>query len=454
MKLSLTTPLATSSTAPASGTRIALASPAASASAPSRPEPRSFHRAVQAHLAAAADGIGLPEHVREILARPQRELAVSFPVRMDDGRVRVFEGYRVQHNDALGPFKGGLRYHATVSLDDVKALASLMTWKCALLDIPFGGAKGGIAFDPRSVSAAELERITRRFTHALGHDIGADHDIPAPDVGTNAQTMAWIMDTHATLAGASRQAARGVVTGKPLASGGTRGRAKATGQGAVDTLLAWSRETGFALEGATLAVQGFGNVGAHLAAILARLGVSTVAVGDHGGSIANPEGLNPRKLQEWVARTGSVAGYPGGEPITREELFATKADVFAPCALENQLDVAEAEHLAARVVLEGANGPTTPEADRVLERRGIDVLPDILANGGGVTVSYHEWVQNRRAETWTEEEVDARLSATMERAYQAVADVARTRGVGRRLAAYSVALERIRSVYEERGIFP
>ena len=415
----------------------------------------SFLAHVDRHLDEAFRVAAVSPRLRAILSHPKSELVVHFPVEMDDGTVRVFEGFRVQHNDFLGPFKGGLRYHATVSLEDVKALASLMTWKSALLGIPFGGAKGGIALDPHSVSKGELQRITRRFTHALGENIGPDRDIPAPDVGTNSQTMAWIMDTYANLVGsAHKQSVKGVVTGKPIASGGTLGRAKATGQGAVFALQEWVRETGFALQGATMAVQGFGNVGSHLAVILSRAGVSTIAVGDHSGYLANDEGFNAHKLQDWVEEHGSIAGYPGGVPITREEFFATKADFFAPCALENQIGVEEARALSARVVIEGANGPTTPAAEEILAQRGIDVLPDILANAGGVTVSYFEWVQNRRSESWTEEEVDEKLSRAVSRAYRAVSDFARQHGTSRRTAAYAIAMQRLEAVYDERGIFP
>ncbi|MBX3263741.1 MAG: Glu/Leu/Phe/Val dehydrogenase [Labilithrix sp.] len=410
---------------------------------------------VQGHLDRAADVVDLPQHLRAILSRPKRELVLHFPVQMDDGSVRVFEGYRVQHNDVLGPFKGGLRFHPSVSLDDVKALAALMTWKSALMDIPFGGGKGGISFDPRGVSPAELQRITRRFTHALGENIGADHDIPAPDVGTDSRVMAWMMDTYSNMVGgAQKQSVKGVVTGKPVASGGTLGRTKATGQGAVFALLAWAKENGFELQGSTMAVQGFGNVGSHLAVILSRLGVSTVLVGDHSGYLANEEGFNAHKLQHWVETNGSIAGYPGGRIITREEFFATKADIFAPCAIENQIGVAEARTLDSKLVLEGANGPTTPAGEQILEERGVEILPDLLANSGGVVVSYYEWLQNRRSESWSEEEVDAKLSKVIARAYRAVGDFARLHGTSRRVAAYAIALQRLKTVYDERGIFP
>jgi glutamate dehydrogenase (NAD(P)+) len=337
----------------------------------------------------------------------------------------------------------------------VKALAAMMTWKSALMRLPFGGGKGGIKFDPHSVSRAELQRITRRFTHALGENIGPEYDIPAPDVGTNSQTMAWMMDTYSNMVGsAQKQMVKGVVTGKPVSSGGTLGRTKATGQGLVFCILEWAKERGFTLEGSTMSVQGFGNVGSHTAVILSKLGVSTVAVGDHTGYLYNPEGFNAHKLQDHVAAHGSIAGYPGGKPITREEFFATKADIFAPSALENQIGEAEAKALDVKLVAEGANGPCNPAGERILLDKGVDIIPDVLANSGGVTVSYYEWVQNKRSEAWTEEEVDARLEVAMKRAYREVSDFARQRKCDMRVAAYAIALQRIESVYREREIFP
>jgi glutamate dehydrogenase/leucine dehydrogenase len=414
-----------------------------------------FFKVVQDYLERASRTIELEGFVRAILSQPKNELIINFPVKMDNGEVRVFKGYRVQHNNLLGPFKGGMRYHSSVTLDDVKALAAMMTWKCALMRVPFGGGKGGIKFDPHSVSKAELQRITRRFTHALGENIGPEYDIPAPDVGTNSQTMAWMMDTYANMVGARvKQAVKGVVTGKPVASGGTLGRAKATGQGAVFCTIEWAKEKGFELEGSTMTVQGFGNVGSHLAVILSRLGVSTIAVGDHTGYLVNPEGFNAHKLQDWVEANGSISGYPGGKAITREEFFKTKADIFAPCALENQIGENEARWLDCKVIVEGANGPTNPAGEKILLDRGIDILPDVLANSGGVTVSYYEWVQNKRSEMWSEEEVDAKLERAMARAYREVADFARQNKLDRRVAAYAVALQRIEAVYKEREIFP
>jgi glutamate dehydrogenase (NAD(P)+) len=348
-----------------------------------------------------------------------------------------------------------MRYHPQVSLDDVKALAAMMTWKSALLRLPFGGGKGGIKFDPLSVSREELQRITRRFTHALGENIGPEYDIPAPDVGTNSQIMAWMMDTYSNMVGsAQKQMVKGIVTGKPVASGGTLGRQKATGQGIVFCILEWAKEKNVNLEGATMTVQGFGNVGSNLAVILSRLGVATVAVGDHTGYMYNPEGLNAHKLQDYVEAHGTIAGYPGGKPVTREEFFATKADIFAPCALENQVGEAEARALEVKLVAEGANGPCTQPGERILLEKGIDLLPDVLANSGGVTVSYYEWVQNKRSEMWTEEEVDARLEVAMKRAYREVSEFSRQRKTDMRMAAYALALQRIEAVYREREIFP
>jgi glutamate dehydrogenase (NAD(P)+) len=414
-----------------------------------------FYKVVQEYLDRASAAVALPTYVRTILMQPKNELIVNFPVRMDNGDVRLFKGYRVQHNNLLGPYKGGMRYHPEVSLDDVKALAAMMTWKSAIMRIPFGGGKGGIKFDPRSVSRAELQRITRRFTHALGENIGPEYDIPAPDVGTNSQTMAWMMDTYSNMVGsAQKQSVKGVVTGKPVASGGTLGREKATGQGMVYCLIEWAKENGFELQGKTMTVQGFGNVGSNVAVILSRLGVSTIAVGDHSGYLINPEGFNAHKMQEHVREHGSIANYPGGKKITREEFFATKSDIFAPCALENQIGETEARALQCSVVIEGANGPTNPVGEKILIDKNVTILPDVLANSGGVTVSYYEWVQNKRSESWTEEEVDEKLERTMTRACREVSDMARIKKLDLRTAAYAVALQRIDAVYREREIFP
>ncbi|MEO8876738.1 MAG: Glu/Leu/Phe/Val dehydrogenase [Polyangiaceae bacterium] len=442
-------------TTPTDSTPVIPQAPQSRSSLSGGPKEYDFFKVVQDYLEVAAKVINLEPYVGTILSQPKNEIIVNFPVKMDNGEVRLFKGYRVQHNNLLGPFKGGLRFHPQVSLDDVKALAAMMTWKSALMRLPFGGGKGGIKFDPHSVSVHELQKITRRFTHALGSNIGPDYDIPAPDVGTNGKTMAWMMDTYSNMVGSyQKQSMKGVVTGKPVASGGTLGRSKATGQGMVFCLIEWAKETNFQLEGSTMSVQGFGNVGSNAAVILAKLGVSTVAVGDHTGYLYNPEGFNAHKLQDHVAAHGSIAGYPNGKAISREEFFSTKVDIFAPCALENQVKEVEARALQCKVVVEGANGPTSPEGEKILLGRNIVILPDVLANSGGVTVSYYEWVQNKRSESWTEEEVDAKLEKAMMRAYREVSDLARQKKVDLRIAAYALALQRIAAVYQEREIFP
>ncbi len=406
-------------------------------------------------FARAADALGLDEHLRLILAQPKNELIVNFPVVMDDGTYQLFKGYRIQHSNIMGPYKGGMRYHPEVHLDEVKALAAWMTWKSALLEIPFGGAKGGIKFDPTRHSQGELQRITRRFTHALGSNIGPDHDIPAPDMGTNSQTMVWMMDTFMNSGSRERKnAQRGVVTGKSVTSGGSRGRSKATGQGLVYMVQEWADENGFNLDGARVSVQGFGKVGAAAAQILNRLGCILVAVQDHTGSIVNPEGIHPKRLREYITRTGGVAGYPAGDVVDRNAFFSAEVDIFIPAALEMQITAETAPLLKCKLVAEGANGPTDLEGERILAEKGIDVLPDILANAGGVTVSYFEWLQNRRAEQWTLEEVDTRLHRQMVRAYRTMRRLCNEHRISNRTAAYLHGLMRIQEVYRERGIFP
>lgn len=414
-----------------------------------------FFKVIQKYIDDGCAILDVPEYVRTILSQPKNEIIVNFPVRMDDGSIRLFKGYRIQHNNLLGPYKGGMRFHENVTLDDAKALAAMMTIKCALMNLPYGGGKGGIKFNPNGVSRTELQRITRRFFHALGSNIGPETDIPAPDVGTDSRIMAWAMDTYMNSVGqGDKQAVKGVVTGKPVASGGTLGREKATGQGLVHCITEWAEDHNFQLGGATMIVQGFGNVGSHTAAILSKLGVSLIAVGDHTGYLYNPEGFNPYKLQEYVKRNRSIDGYPNGKTVTREEFFKIKADLFIPAALEGQIGVEEAQALQVRLVGEGANGPCTPEGEKILLERGIDILPDTLANCGGVTVSYYEWVQNKRSEQWTLEEVDDKLETAMKRAYREVVDMARERKCTMRDAAYAVAIQRIAQVYSEREIFP
>jgi len=403
----------------------------------------------------AAKAINLDPAVHAILSQPKNEIIVNFPCRMDSGEMKVFKGYRVQHNNILGPFKGGIRYHEEANLDEMKALAAWMTYKCALHDIPYGGGKGGIKFNPRLHSKAELERITRRFTHDLGGNIGPEWDIPAPDVGTNGQTMVWMMDTYMNIVGSNeKNSVRRIVTGKTLSAGGSHGREQATGRGVVHCITEWARDRHFNLDGCTFTVQGFGNVGSHTARILSKLGATLVGVGDYKGYIANTEGLNPHKLSEWVQQTGSVVEYKGGKPISREEFFALECDIFVPAALELEIGPNEARALKCKLVVEGANGPTYPEAEEILVSRGIDVLPDIFANSGGVIVSYYEWLQNKRSERWDLEEVESRLERRMKRTYGLLRDFTVERKMDWRTAAYAVGLERIQKAYMERGIFP
>ena len=403
-----------------------------------------------------ADLIDLPDDLRSILSQPKNEVIVNFPVRMNDGSYRVFRGYRIQHSNLLGPYKGGVRFHPLVNLDEVKALASWMTWKSALCEIPFGGAKGGISFDPNTLEADELERVVRRFTHALGENIGPDHDIPAPDLGSNAQSMVWMMDTYANSTGTTeRQNVKRIVTGKTLETGGSPGREKATGQGVVFCLQHWADEVGFDLAGATASLQGFGNVGSAAGRILQVHGTRVVAVADHGGAIADEDGIDAFELTDWVREHGSVAGFPRAMWIDPDDYWAVPADLLLPAALENQITVENVHQIQARVVVEAANGPTSLEAEQVLADRGIDVLPDILVNAGGVIVSYFEWLQNRSAQRWSLEDVDFKLRDTLWQACDSVADLrAELEVPSRRDAAYAVALRRLQVVYKQRGIFP
>jgi glutamate dehydrogenase (NAD(P)+) len=395
------------------------------------------------------------QSIGKILSMTNNEIMVNFPVKMDSGEVEMFTGYRIQHNNALGPYKGGLRFHPMVSQDEVRALASWMTWKSAIVDIPFGGAKGGIQMDPSKYSANELERITRRFTYALGNNIGPEYDIPAPDVNTNSQIMAWIMDTYlSTIPPLDRNRCIHVVTGKPIESGGSLGRDKATGQGLVFVLEEWAKEKQFNLQGATYSVQGFGNVGSWAAKLLKPLGSVLVAVEDATGAIYNSKGIDPDKLTEYVKKSGGVAGYSEAEKINHDKFLELTVDIFIPAALEKQINADNADCLKVKVIAEGANGPTDPNADEILLRRGIDVIPDILCNAGGVTVSYFEWLQNKRSEFWEIEEIDFKLKKKLCRAYQKVVKNAKEYNTDMRTAAYIVALSQLESAYKERGIFP
>jgi glutamate dehydrogenase (NAD(P)+) len=415
----------------------------------------SLYENVQKQFAKAADLMQLDSDIRRILATTQNEIVVHFPVKMDDGRVEVFSGYRVQHNNTLGPFKGGLRFHPSVSIDEVRALATWMTWKSAIANIPLGGAKGGIQIDPAKYSLRELEGITRRFTYALGDTIGPEYDIPAPDVNTNGQIMAWVLDTYlSTVPPLERQRSVHVVTGKPIEAGGSVGRDKATAQGLLYCVQQWAAARRFKLKGATCFVQGFGNVGSWSGRLLQSAGAKLLAVEDHTGAIAAAKGLDALALAQYVAKTHGVAGFPGAKAIDHPTFLRTKADLFVPAALENQLTAETAPLLNVKLVAEGANGPTDPDADAILRERGIDLIPDILCNSGGVIVSYFEWLQNKRSEAWELEEVDTKLKRLITSACCRVADVAREFDIDSRTAAYIVALRRLATVYKERGIFP
>jgi len=405
----------------------------------------------------AADIMGLDPQIRKILSKTQNEIVLNFPVKMDDGRIEIFTGYRVQHNNVLGPYKGGLRFHPAVDIDEVRALSTWMTWKTAIIDIPFGGAKGGIQLNPSDYSARELEHISRRFTFALGNNIGPEYDIPAPDVNTNAQIMAWILDTYlSTIPPQDRNRSLHVVTGKPIASGGSVCRDKATGQGVVYVIEQWARDRSFDLKDATYTVQGFGNVGSWTARLLKPHGAKLVAIETgSSGAYSNPEGIDPDDLYAYVnSHNGRIIGYPKATPIDHEAFMSTKADIFIPAALENQITAQTAPLLNVRLVAEGANGPTDPDGDAILAERGIELLPDVLCNAGGVVVSYFEWLQNKRSEFWDLEEVDAKLHKKMVSGYERVREAAQRYKTDWRTAAYIIALSRLEKVYKERGIFP
>jgi glutamate dehydrogenase (NAD(P)+) len=411
-------------------------------------------RALAAALArfdAAADHIALEPSLRSVLRVAQREFTVHFPVKRDDGSVEVFQGYRVQHNVARGPAKGGLRFHPRTDLDDVRALAMWMTWKSALVDVPFGGAKGGVTCDPSTMSPKELEALTRRFATELEGIIGPDSDIPAPDVGTNAQTMAWIMDTVSMHRGYS---VPGAVTGKPIAIGGSVGRADATGQGVVYTIAEVARRGGFELEGSRVAVQGFGNVGEATARLLHEAGAHVVAITDVHGGVASPEGLDVPFLRRHLGEHGTIAGAPQTRPIGNDELFGLDVDVLVLAALEGQITAANADTVRARILAEAANGPVAPDADAILRANGVEVLPDILCNAGGVIVSYFEWAQNRAAVAWTLEEINERLRRQILTAADAVWARAAADRIEPRLAAQAIAVERVAEATRLRGLYP
>lgn len=414
------------------------------------PEPDLFSVAVQQfHI--AAEVLGLEDSMRRILSKCQRELTVNFPVEMDDGSVQVFTGHRVQHNTGPGPSKGGIRYHQDVSLSEVKALAMWMTWKCAVVELPFGGAKGGVTVNPKLLSQNELQNLTRRYTADISMMIGPNQDIPAPDVNTNPQIMAWLMDTYSMNVGYSSP---GVVTGKPLALGGSQGRNEATGRGCVYAIQEAAKVRNLYLPSTRTVVQGFGNAGSVAARLMDELGSNVVAVSDSRGGIFNPAGLDLMKLMQHKNRTGSVVGFSEGENVTNRELLELPCDILIPAAMENQIDEHNATQIKASIIAEAANGPTSPEADKILFDRGIFVLPDIFANAGGVTVSYFEWVQAMQWFPWSLDQVNERLREVMSKSFQAVHEISEQHKVHMRTAALVRAIDRVADFTRLRGIYP
>jgi glutamate dehydrogenase (NAD(P)+) len=413
---------------------------------------QSAWESAQIQLAEAAKHLGLDEGTHQLLATPRREMTVSIPLRRDDGHVEVLRGYRVQHNLSRGPAKGGIRYHPSTEIDEVRALAMWMTWKCALVGIPYGGAKGGVTIDPRLYSTGELERVTRRYASEILPIVGPERDIPAPDVGTDENTMAWFMDTYSVNKGYT---VTGVVTGKPISVGGSQGRGGATSRGVMFSAFAALREAGVDPRDVSVAVQGFGKVGGLAAQFLHDAGCKVVAVSDVKGGAYNGMGLNPAAMLR-AMRGGmeSVAGYPGTDHISNEDLIELDVDVLVPAALEGVIHDGNADRVQARFVVEGANGPTTPDADTILEGRGVVVVPDILANSGGVAVSYFEWVQDLQAYWWTEDQVNDRLREIMERAYAEVSALAADEGVSLRTAAQMIGVGRVAEAHRTRGLYP
>ena len=409
-----------------------------------------YQMAVQ-QFEAAAEKLNLSEDMREILRQPKRELAVNFPVRLDSGRIKTFTGYRVQHNVNRGPAKGGIRYSPDVTLDEVKALAMWMTWKCAVVAIPFGGAKGGVICDPKHMSPSELERLTRRYATEISIVIGPHGDIPAPDVNTNSQVMAWIMDTYSMHEGYSVPA---IVTGKPLSIGGSEGRNDATATGVLFVTRQAARRIGMPLKGARVSIQGYGNAGSIAARLFQREGSKIVAVSDTRGGIYNEAGLDPASVLRFKQEQGSVIGFPGAQSISVQDVLEVPCDILIPAATEGVITAANAPRVQARIIAEAANGPTTPEADAILFSKGALVIPDILANAGGVTVSYFEWVQDLQSFFWGVEEIIQKLEVIMNRAFNAVAEKADQSSCDMRLAANMLAIARVAEATQFRGIYP
>jgi len=415
------------------------------------PEEMNPFKIAQSQVEAVAKILKLDAGMTEFLKNPQRELHVSFPVRMDDGKYKVFKGYRVQHNMVRGPTKGGIRYHPDTNIDEVRALSMWMTWKCAVVGIPYGGAKGGITCNPKQMSQGELERVTRRYASEISIIMGPNTDIPAPDVYTNAQTMAWIMDTYSMSKGYTVPA---VITGKPIALGGSKGRNEATARGCVFVVREACKKMKIDLKKATVAVQGYGNAGSIAAYLLADMGAKIVAVSDSKGGVINERGMDPRKLIAHKEKTGSVVKFPGAKPISNQDLLELKVDILIPAALENVITEKNAANVKAKIVAEAANGPTTPEADRILFKKGILVLPDILANAGGVTVSYFEWVQGLYWLFWTEDEVNKKLEGIMVDAFNSVYKIHDEKKINMRQAAYVLAMGRVVDAAKLRGFYP
>jgi glutamate dehydrogenase (NAD(P)+) len=403
--------------------------------------------AVNEFFDGAADRLGLADSLREMLKRPWRELQVQIPVRMDDGQIQVFTGYRVQHNAARGPYKGGVRYHPDADIEEVRALASLMTWKTALVDLPFGGAKGGVQVDPRQLSNSELNRLTRRYTQSIDHLIAPNRDIPAPDLGTNAQTMAWIMDAYGQLHGHSPA----IVTGKPVEMGGSLGREAATGRGAMYILQEASRDFRLDIQETRIVVQGFGNAGSWAARLMHDMGCKIIGVSDVDGGVYNPGGLDVDQMFEYQVKSGGIAGFRGGEGTSNQELLELDCDVLVPAAIDNVITENNAGNIKAKLILEVANHPITPGADRILNEAGVTILPDILVNAGGVIVSYFEWTQNIQEFHWEEDRVNEELKKTILMAYHAVQSRASIEGITHRQASFEIGIQRVARVVELRG---
>ena len=414
------------------------------------PKDSSYWVALQQFDEAAAV-LGLEEDMAGILRHTKRELTVNFPVTMDDGSVRIFTGFRVHHNSVRGPTKGGLRYHHLVDMNEVRALAMWMTWKCAVVNIPYGGAKGGVIVNPKELSEGELRKLTRRYATEISIVMCPEGDIPAPDVGTTPQTMAWIMDTYSMHHGHSVNA---IVTGKPIEIGGSLGRFEATGRGVMLTTREALKMVGKSFKDVTVAVQGFGNVGAVTAMLMQEEGAKIVALSDVSGGISNPKGLDVKAVTEYCETHGKLVGFPGSDEISNEELLTYPADILSPCALENQITAKNADKVQAWMIAEGANGPMTPEADRILEDKDVFIIPDVLCNAGGVTVSYFEWVQSLQYFFWSNEEINQRLERIMVNAFHAVMAEAEKRNVGRRIAAQVLGIDRVVQATSLRGIYP